>query len=48
MIFERATGLMSVASRIKRKTGFAVLFRNNDRSSTHLINNLMGVMKSLP
>ncbi len=44
MIFERANGTMNVASLIERKTRFAVLFRNNDRSSTKL----MGVMEPLP
>jgi IS30 family transposase len=48
MIFERATGKMNVASLVERKTRFAVLFRNNDRSSTHFINKLMGVMQALP
>jgi len=44
MIFERAQGKMNVASLVERKTRFAVLFRNNDRSTTHLMNRLMGVM----
>ena len=48
MIFERANGTMNVASLVKRKTRFAVLFRNNDRSSTHFINKLMDVMEPLP
>ena len=48
MIFERANGTMNVASLIERKTRFAVLFRNNDRSSTHFINKLMDVMEPLP
>jgi len=48
MIFERAQGKMNVASLVERKTRFAVLFRNNDRSSTHFINKLMGVMEPLP
>ena len=48
MIFERANGTMNVASLIERKTRFAVLFRNNDRSSTHFMNKLMGVMEPLP
>ena len=48
MIFERAQGSMNVASLVERKTRFAVLFRNNDRSSTHFINKLMDVMEPLP
>lgn len=48
MIFERAQGKTNVASLIERKTRFAVLFRNNDRSTTHLMNRLMTVMEPLP
>lgn len=48
MIFERATGKMNVASLVERKTRFAVLFRNNDRSSTHFMNRLMDVLEPLP
>lgn len=48
MIFEKKTGKMNVASLVERKTRFAVLFRNNDRSSTHLMNKLMDVMEPLP
>jgi IS30 family transposase len=48
MIFERAQGKMNVASLVERKTRFAVLFRNNDRSTTHQMNRLMGVMEPLP
>lgn len=48
MIFERANGTMNVASLVERKTRFAVLFRNNDRGSIHLMNKLMGVMEPLP
>lgn len=48
MIFERSQGTMNVASLVERKTRFAVLFRNNDRSSTHFINKLMDVMEPLP
>ena len=48
MIFERAQGKMNVASLVERKTGFAVLFRNNDRSTTHLMDRLMGAMEPLP
>lgn len=48
MIFERAQGKTNVASLVERKTRFAVLFRNNDRSTTHLMNRLMSVMKPLP
>jgi len=48
MIFERAQGKANVASLVERKTRFAVLFRNNDRSTTHLMNRLMDVMEPLP
>ena len=48
MIFERAQGKTNVASLVERKTRFAVLFRNNDRSTTHLMNKLMSVMEPLP
>jgi transposase, IS30 family len=48
MIFERAQGKRNVASLIERKTRFAVLFRNNDRSTTHLMDKLMTVMEPLP
>ena len=48
MIFERAQGKMNVASLVERKTRFAVLFRNNDRSSTHVMRKLMDVMEPLP
>lgn len=48
MIFERAQGKANVASLVERKTRFAVLFRNNDRSTTHVMNKLMGVMEPLP
>ena len=48
MIFERAQGKMNVASLVERKTRYAVLFRNNDRSSKHFMNTLMNVMEPLP
>lgn len=48
MIFERAQGNMNVASLVERKTRFAVLFRDNDRSSTHFMRTLMDVMEPLP
>lgn len=48
MIFERAQGKMNVASLVERKTRFAVLFRNNDRSATHFVNKLMTVLEPLP
>ncbi|MHA3978979.1 IS30 family transposase [Halovulum sp. GXIMD14794] len=48
MIFEKAQGSMDVASLIDRKTRFAVLLRNNDRSSTQFMNRLMSVMVTLP
>lgn len=48
MIFERSTGKTNVSSLVERKTRYAVLFCNNDRSSTHFMNKLMDVMESLP
>lgn len=48
MIFELAQGKANVASLVERKTRFAVLFRNNDRSTTQLMNRLMKVMEPLP
>ena len=48
MIFERSQGKMNVASLVERKTRYAVLFRNNDRSSAHVMNTLMDVMEALP
>ncbi|MEY8800949.1 IS30 family transposase [Leisingera sp. XS_AS12] len=48
MIFERAQGNANVATLVERKTRFAVLFRNQDRSTTHLMNRLMDVMEPLP
>ncbi|MFT6527374.1 MAG: IS30 family transposase, partial [Celeribacter sp.] len=37
MIFRREHGKANVASLVERKTRYAVLFRNNDRSSTHFM-----------
>lgn len=48
MIFAKKTGKMNVATLVERKTRFAVLFRNNDRSSTHFMNKLMSVIEALP
>ena len=48
MIFERTQGNANVATLVERKTRFAVLFRNQDRSTTHLMNRLMDVMEPLP
>lgn len=48
MIFRREHGKANVASLVERKTRFAVLFRNNDRSSKHFMANLMNVMEPLP
>lgn len=47
MIFRREHGKANVASVVERKTRFAVLFRNNDRSSKHFIAKLMNVMEPL-
>ena len=48
MIFRREHGNANVASLVERKTRYAVLFRNNDRSSKHFIAKLMNVMEPLP
>lgn len=48
MIFRREHGKANVASLVERKTRYAVLFRNNDRSSTHFMAKLMNVMEPLP
>lgn len=48
MIFERAQGAINVASLVERKTRFAVLVHNNDRSSIHFINKLKDMMEPLP
>ena len=48
MIFRREHGKANVASLIEREMRFAVLFRNNDRSSKHFITKLMNVMDPLP
>lgn len=48
MIFRREHGKTNVASLVERKTRYAVLFRNNDRSSKHFIARLMNVMEPLP
>ena len=48
MIFSKDLGKANVASLVERKTRYAVLFRNNDRSSPHLMNRLMDVLEPLP
>ncbi|KEJ87707.1 IS30 family transposase, partial [Sulfitobacter donghicola] len=48
MIFRREQGKANVASLVERKTRFAVLFRNNDRSSKHFMTRLMNIMEPLP
>ncbi len=48
MIFEGSQGATNVASLVERKTRFAVLFCNNNRSSTHFINKLIDVIEPLP
>lgn len=48
MIFRREHGKANVASLVERKTRYAVLFRNNDRSSTHFMTQLMNIMEPLP
>lgn len=48
MIFRREHGKTNVASLVERKTRYAELFRNNDRSSNHFMTRLMNVMEPLP
>lgn len=48
MIFRREHGLANVASLVERKTRYAVLFRNNDRSTRHLMDRLMTAIAALP
>ena len=48
MIFHREHGKANVASLGERKTRFAVLFRNNDRSTKHLMDRLMIAIEPLP
>ena len=48
MIFRREHGKTNVASLVERKTRYAVLFRNNYRSSKYFIATLMNVMEPLP
>nr|WP_240989609.1 hypothetical protein [Salipiger mangrovisoli] len=48
MILECAQGSKNVATLDERNTRFAVLVRNNDRSSTDFMNSLMNVMMPLP
>lgn len=48
MIFRRDHGAANVASLVERKTRYAVLFRNNDRSTKHFMDRLMHVLVPLP
>lgn len=48
MLFRREHGLATVASLVERKTRYAVLFRNNDRSTRHLMDRLMTAIAALP
>jgi len=48
MIFEKKTGNMNVASLVERKTRYAVLFRNNNRSSKHVMTSILNVLEPLP
>jgi len=48
MIFRREHGKANVASLVERKTRYAVLFRNNDRSSNHFMTRLMNIIEPLP
>jgi IS30 family transposase len=48
MIFRREHGLANVASLVERKTRCAVLFRNDDRSTRHLMDRLMMAIAALP
>ncbi|WPY96874.1 IS30 family transposase [Limimaricola variabilis] len=47
MIFRKELGKANVASLVERKTRYAVLFRNNDRSSKHLMNRLIALLSPL-
>ena len=44
MIFQKDLGSPNVASLVERKTRYAVLFRNNDRSSKMLMNRLINLL----
>ena len=48
MIFQKDLGSTNVASLVERKTRYAVLFRNNDRSSKMLMNRLISLFSPLP
>ena len=48
MIFRKELGKANAASLVERKTRYAVLFRNNDRSSKHLMNRLIALLSPLP
>ena len=48
MIFRKELGKANVASPVERKTRYAVLFRNNDRSSKQLMNRLIILLSPLP
>ncbi len=47
MIFQKDLGSTNVASLVERKTRYAVLFRNNDRSSNMLMSRLINLLLSL-
>lgn len=48
MIFRREHGLANVASLVERKTRYAIVFRNNDRSTRYLMDRLMTAIAALP
>jgi len=48
MIFRKEHGKANVASLIERKTRYALLFRNNDRSTKHLMDRPMTIIEPLP
>ena len=48
MIFQKDLGSTNVASLVERKTRYAVLFRNNDRSSKTLMNRLINLLSPCP
>lgn len=48
MIFRKEHGPANVATLIERKTRFTVLFRNNDRRSKPIMNQLINLMSPLP
>ncbi|WP_424934448.1 IS30 family transposase [Amaricoccus macauensis] len=48
MIFRKEHGPANVASMVERKTRFAVLFKNNDRRSKPIMNQIITLLSPLP